>query len=85
MIGLPIKSKYVNYMMVLIIKEAYECHLVLPTRIKLCCSFVFYVFVDYNLPCTQDIPTCGDTCGKQLDCGIHTCTQRCHTGPCGTV
>ncbi|XP_074651738.1 NF-X1-type zinc finger protein NFXL1-like [Tubulanus polymorphus] len=36
-----------------------------------------------HLPCTEDIPTCGDTCGKLLDCGIHTCAQRCHTGPCG--
>ncbi|XP_052077440.1 NF-X1-type zinc finger protein NFXL1-like isoform X1 [Mytilus californianus] len=36
-----------------------------------------------SLPCTEDIPTCGDTCGKMLDCGIHTCPERCHTGSCG--
>ncbi|CAG2239166.1 NFXL1 [Mytilus edulis] len=38
-----------------------------------------------SLPCTEDIPTCGDTCGKMLDCGIHTCPERCHTGSCGKV
>ncbi|KAL3881056.1 hypothetical protein ACJMK2_033252 [Sinanodonta woodiana] len=39
---------------------------------------------EYDRPCTEDIPTCGDTCGKLLDCGLHTCAQRCHTGLCGT-
>ncbi|XP_060065843.1 NF-X1-type zinc finger protein NFXL1-like [Ylistrum balloti] len=39
---------------------------------------------EYTLPCTDDVPTCGDTCGKILDCGIHKCSQRCHLGPCGT-
>ncbi|XP_070554401.1 NF-X1-type zinc finger protein NFXL1-like [Ptychodera flava] len=37
-----------------------------------------------DLPCTEDIPTCGDTCGKLLPCELHYCTQRCHTGPCET-
>lgn len=45
----------------------------------------FFFTSDYNLPCTEDVPTCGDTCGKLLDCGIHTCSQRCHTGNCGSV
>ncbi|CAH1802686.1 unnamed protein product, partial [Owenia fusiformis] len=36
-----------------------------------------------NLPCTEDIPTCGDTCEKELECKIHMCSERCHTGPCG--
>lgn len=45
----------------------------------------FYLTADYNLPCTEDIPTCGDTCGKLLDCEIHACSQRCHTGNCGSV
>ena len=27
--------------------------------------------------------TCGNECGKQLDCGIHTCTRKCHEGDCG--
>lgn len=40
---------------------------------------------EYMLPCTEDVPTCGDTCGKLLDCGEHNCSQRCHVGPCGTV
>ncbi|XP_060580770.1 NF-X1-type zinc finger protein NFXL1-like [Ruditapes philippinarum] len=38
----------------------------------------------YNLPCTEDIPTCGDTCGKLLECQLHECVQRCHFGPCGS-
>uniref|UniRef100_A0A8C1R2L8 Nuclear transcription factor, X-box binding-like 1 n=1 Tax=Cyprinus carpio TaxID=7962 RepID=A0A8C1R2L8_CYPCA len=36
------------------------------------------------LPCTVDVPTCGDTCGKKLDCGLHTCSMRCHRGACET-
>ena len=39
----------------------------------------------FDLPCTEDVPTCPDTCGKLLSCDLHTCTQRCHIGPCGTV
>ncbi|BFZ15022.1 hypothetical protein BsWGS_18061 [Bradybaena similaris] len=38
---------------------------------------------EFQLPCTDDIPTCGDTCGKPLACGQHYCTQRCHAGECG--
>lgn len=34
------------------------------------------------LPCTEKIPSCGDTCGKQLACGIHYCADRCHKGSC---
>lgn len=26
--------------------------------------------------------TCGGTCGKMLDCGIHTCQDTCHDGQC---
>ncbi|XP_052793796.1 NF-X1-type zinc finger protein NFXL1-like isoform X2 [Mya arenaria] len=39
---------------------------------------------EYDKPCTEDIPTCGDTCGKLLACGIHSCVQRCHYGSCGS-
>lgn len=38
----------------------------------------------HALPCTQDIPTCGDTCGKKLACGVHFCVERCHRGACPT-
>ncbi|XP_022200725.2 NF-X1-type zinc finger protein NFXL1 [Nilaparvata lugens] len=38
---------------------------------------------EHVLPCDRDTPTCGDTCGKTLECGQHTCSLRCHTGPCG--
>ncbi|RNA28661.1 NF-X1-type zinc finger NFXL1 [Brachionus plicatilis] len=33
-------------------------------------------------PCNIDIPTCGDTCDKNLSCNIHKCANRCHYGPC---
>lgn len=36
----------------------------------------------HALPCTQDIPSCGDTCGKELACGVHLCAERCHKGAC---
>ncbi|XP_046852833.1 NF-X1-type zinc finger protein NFXL1-like [Xenia sp. Carnegie-2017] len=35
-----------------------------------------------NAPCTEDVPLCGDTCDRLLSCGRHTCTRRCHLGPC---
>ena len=35
-----------------------------------------------RLPCTEATPTCGDTCGKTLGCGSHTCAERCHRGSC---
>ncbi|ESO08824.1 hypothetical protein HELRODRAFT_97768 [Helobdella robusta] len=37
----------------------------------------------FDLPCTDDAPTCLETCGKVLECGTHTCVERCHQGPCG--
>ncbi|XP_038625176.1 NF-X1-type zinc finger protein NFXL1 [Tachyglossus aculeatus] len=36
----------------------------------------------FSLPCTEDVPTCGDSCDKVLECGLHRCSQRCHRGPC---
>ncbi|CAK0742649.1 hypothetical protein CVIRNUC_001411 [Coccomyxa viridis] len=35
-----------------------------------------------ELPCDQEAPPCGATCGKTLLCGQHHCQERCHTGPC---
>ncbi|XP_017781549.1 PREDICTED: NF-X1-type zinc finger protein NFXL1 [Nicrophorus vespilloides] len=37
---------------------------------------------NYQLPCTEDTPTCGDTCGKVLECGMHICNRRCHKDKC---
>ncbi|XP_020287861.1 NF-X1-type zinc finger protein NFXL1 isoform X2 [Pseudomyrmex gracilis] len=38
----------------------------------------------YEVSCEQQqVPTCGDTCGKLLDCGSHYCSMRCHTDRCG--
>ena len=36
-----------------------------------------------DMPCTEPTPGCGDTCGKPMSCGLHTCARRCHAGPCG--
>jgi NF-X1-type zinc finger protein NFXL1 len=33
-------------------------------------------------PCTDQVLPCGDTCDKDLDCGRHKCTRRCHFGSC---
>ncbi|KAG1690698.1 NF-X1-type zinc finger protein NFXL1 [Nymphon striatum] len=35
-----------------------------------------------NLPCTEEVGLCGDTCSKLLPCGVHLCSQRCHPGDC---
>ncbi|KAK9450580.1 uncharacterized protein V1518DRAFT_382278 [Limtongia smithiae] len=32
--------------------------------------------------CTDEVPTCGDTCEKLLPCG-HRCKSICHDGSCG--
>ncbi|GAB1864395.1 NF-X1-type zinc finger protein NFXL1 [Camponotus japonicus] len=38
----------------------------------------------YEVLCRQQqVPTCGDTCGKLLDCGSHFCNMRCHIDRCG--
>ncbi|CAG0917121.1 unnamed protein product [Notodromas monacha] len=37
-----------------------------------------------ELPCTEEIGPCGDTCGKTLTCGVHVCAARCHRGNCGS-
>nr|CAD7597142.1 unnamed protein product [Timema genevievae] len=37
----------------------------------------------FILPCTQDAPTCGDTCSRQLNCGAHICSRPCHRDKCG--
>uniref|UniRef100_A0A8C5DGY7 NF-X1-type zinc finger protein NFXL1-like n=1 Tax=Gouania willdenowi TaxID=441366 RepID=A0A8C5DGY7_GOUWI len=37
-----------------------------------------------SLPCTEDVPLCGDTCDHVLSCMKHTCSMRCHRGSCET-
>ncbi|KAJ8683711.1 hypothetical protein QAD02_019503 [Eretmocerus hayati] len=38
----------------------------------------------YAISCRElQAPTCGDTCGKLLDCKAHYCSMRCHTEGCG--
>jgi len=45
----------------------------------------FVVFSGFELPCTEEAPTCMETCGRMRQCGRHPCTERCHVGPCSTV
>ena len=40
---------------------------------------------EFQKPCTEEVPTCGDTCEKPLECGIHKCVRRCHFGACEKV
>ena len=36
-----------------------------------------------QLSCDGPDPgSCGRTCGKILECGFHSCEERCHPGPC---
>lgn len=45
-----------------------------------------YVFIEYeNLSCSEEVLTCGDTCDRKLDCGLHRCVRRCHLGDCESV
>ncbi|XP_047332849.1 NF-X1-type zinc finger protein NFXL1 [Impatiens glandulifera] len=32
--------------------------------------------------CLDPIPTCSETCGRTLICGIHRCEETCHAGEC---
>ncbi|KAJ4972295.1 hypothetical protein NE237_005394 [Protea cynaroides] len=38
--------------------------------------------VHEGMACDVAAPTCGSTCGKMLNCGLHRCPERCHRGPC---
>lgn len=32
----------------------------------------------------QQQRTCGQVCGRSLDCGLHECQEACHAGPCAS-
>lgn len=34
------------------------------------------------IDCVETSYQCDDICGKPLDCGNHTCQDRCHKGAC---
>ncbi|CAI8057869.1 NF-X1-type zinc finger protein NFXL1 [Geodia barretti] len=38
---------------------------------------------EHDIPCTEEVATCKDTCGKDLLCSQHKCMRPCHYGPCG--
>ncbi|GLC51639.1 hypothetical protein PLESTB_000524100 [Pleodorina starrii] len=35
-----------------------------------------------GMSCADKVPSCGETCGKLLPCGVHRCNDRCHQGDC---
>ncbi|MFS7958195.1 putative chromatin regulator PHD family [Helianthus anomalus] len=35
-----------------------------------------------GMACDVVVPSCGGTCDKKLQCGIHRCPERCHRGSC---
>ncbi|XP_066929991.1 NF-X1-type zinc finger protein NFXL1-like [Clytia hemisphaerica] len=37
---------------------------------------------EIQLPCTEDVNTCVDTCMKPLNCQLHKCSKKCHFGSC---
>ncbi|WVF69444.1 hypothetical protein IAT40_004221 [Kwoniella sp. CBS 6097] len=37
-----------------------------------------------NVRCSQDRVSCGQPCGRLLDCGYHKCTKLCHRPECET-
>ncbi|XP_063897645.1 protein shuttle craft [Helicoverpa armigera] len=38
-----------------------------------------------SILCSSKLPqVCGRTCGRTLECGVHTCAKDCHEGPCNT-
>lgn len=42
--------------------------------------------VEYKgMECDLLAPTCGSTCEKLLQCSLHRCQERCHTGSCNNV
>ncbi|XP_018334873.1 NF-X1-type zinc finger protein NFXL1 [Agrilus planipennis] len=56
-----------------------DCEECILTKPRTCpCGKASFV-----LPCTEETPCCGDTCGKLLECGVHICNQRCHKDKCG--
>ena len=44
-----------------------------PNDTSFMSRFTFIIFLDFS---------CHKPCGKLLNCGIHTCQQECHPGPC---
>lgn len=48
-----------------------------------CCPCGKTIYSD--MACDEKAPTCGETCGKKLSCGVHRCTERCHYGDCSKV
>ncbi|GAX77723.1 hypothetical protein CEUSTIGMA_g5166.t1 [Chlamydomonas eustigma] len=35
-----------------------------------------------DLTCADKVPTCSETCGRLLTCGVHKCEEKCHNGAC---
>ncbi|CAL1409368.1 unnamed protein product [Linum trigynum] len=57
-----------------------DCDL-MPGRVKSCyCGKTS--LVEERKCCLDRIPNCMQVCGKLLRCGVHNCTDLCHSGDC---
>lgn len=34
--------------------------------------------------CGKEVRGCGKVCGREMECGMHTCEETCHDGACKT-
>lgn len=34
------------------------------------------------IDCSEESYSCGESCGRILNCGFHKCEMKCHSGPC---
>ena len=45
-------------------------------------SLTVLVSVQVRCSNTTNVPSCGSTCDKVLECGRHRCEELCHAGMC---
>lgn len=56
----------------------------LPKYTKTCpCGKIpLQLLGNYRKSCTDPIEVCPNVCAKKLACGVHSCKENCHLGPC---
>lgn len=47
------------------------------------CSAVNGVGAAAKVGGVEDLLSCGEKCGRLLECGLHECGRKCHEGECG--
>eukprot|EP01084_Bolivina_argentea_P183587 316773_1 len=63
---------------------ANKCHHgACPPCIRICSKpCISHGLMVHNMPCHVENRSCGNLCGRILNCGIHSCTRTCHGGNC---